>query len=510
MSPSPRDHFAADHLKDDLRRRSVRGVAVMFSAHAGRIIIGIASAAVLARLLDPADFGLIAMVTAVTALFDRVRTFGLGAATVQRSEINQDQVSTLFWLNTFLGLAMTIACAALAPAIAWFYEEPELVPIAIWLAASFVVTGVAVQHTAILRRQMRYRALALTELLSEFVGATAGIIAALPPFELGYWSLVVLNLTALVTRSITTMAVSRWIPSWRAMFLHKSRKHEGVGHMITFGSQVSMSAVIQQFIQRLDRILIGKFMGADSLGYYTRSYFLLIIPVQRLHASLRSVVVPALSRIQDDPGRYRYFYRQATQLVAVLGVPSAVFAYASARPIVLTMLGPKWEDSIVLLQALSPAALIALLAPITMWIFFSLGRGRRLVNWVVFESIFIAIGFAIGLKWGALGVALSLSIVRFVLWPASIMYCIRETPVRAIDITAVLWRPFTASIVAGVATALCDYFWIADATTAPIALICNMAIFGILYLGVLAALPHGAATLREMLSLSRELRGEKV
>ncbi len=148
--------FDTEYLKADLKGRSVRGGAVTMAAQGIKFFLQIGSTVVLARLLTPEDFGLIAMVTAVTGFVMMFKDMGLSMATVQRAEIDHAQISTLFWINVVLSLAFMLLTATLAPAIAWFYSEPRLTWITLALAGAFIFSGFTVQHQALLRRQMNF------------------------------------------------------------------------------------------------------------------------------------------------------------------------------------------------------------------------------------------------------------------------------------------------------------------------------------------------------------------
>ncbi len=490
------DHFSADHLTEDLRGRSVRGAAIMFSANAGRIFIGIASAAALGRLLDPEDFGLVAMIAAITALFDRVRTVGLGAPTVQRASINHQQVSNLFWINAVFGLLMTIAFAALAPALHWFYDDGRVVSITLALSLSFFVTGLTVQHGALLRRQMRFRSIGIVDLLSEVIAVAAAIAAAIAGAE--YWSLVVLNLTTLVVRLVGTVVACRWLPAL-------PRRGAGIRSMLIFGGQITTSAFVQSIVDRLDRILIGKFVDSTALGYYTRAFFVLIIPINRFHGALRSITVPSLSRIQDDPGRYRFFFRQAAQLTSILLLPAVALSFVAAESLALTLLGPKWGGSVPIIRAFAPGALVAAFGPVLSWVYFSLGRGDRLMRWTIFESIVTVCAILFGLQWGAIGVAVGYSAARVVLWPASVSYCFSGTFVRWRDLGTVMWRPAVATFIAAVGTFLALLKW-GDNWHPATQLVGALALFSCLYGVSTIALPGGVAMIREMFHLRSEFQ----
>src|SRR5690606_19203223 len=166
-------YFDTEHLTKHLRRRTMRGGAITVSSQGVKFALRLGSTAVLARLLTPADFGLIAMVTVVTGFVEMFKDAGLSMATIQRERITHAQVSTLFWINVALSALIMLLIAALAPAIAWFYGEPRLLPITLALSGTMIFGGLAVQHQALLRRQMQFGRLATIEITSMAAGIAA-------------------------------------------------------------------------------------------------------------------------------------------------------------------------------------------------------------------------------------------------------------------------------------------------------------------------------------------------
>lgn len=148
------------------------------------------STVVLARLLLPADFGLVAMVTAITGLGQAFSDLGLSEATIQRQEISHHQVSTLFWINVAIGMTLTLATIALAPVMAWFYRDPRLKGITFLVSLTFLIGGLRVQHDALIRRQMRFVALAIRDVAAYAVAVPVAIIMAWR--GAGYWAIVAL------------------------------------------------------------------------------------------------------------------------------------------------------------------------------------------------------------------------------------------------------------------------------------------------------------------------------
>src|SRR5438445_2246586 len=160
----PDHHFRTDHLRADLGTRSARGGVVTLAAQVCKFVLSTLSAIVLARLLTPQDYGLIGMVAIIVGFLGMFQYLGLSTATVKWSELNHEQVSTLFWMNVGLSAAIMLLTIAAAPLAAWFYKEPRLVGITIGYSIAVLVTGLAIQHEAILIRQMRFAITAAIEI----------------------------------------------------------------------------------------------------------------------------------------------------------------------------------------------------------------------------------------------------------------------------------------------------------------------------------------------------------
>src|SRR6184192_829674 len=203
-------HFATDHLLTNLRQRTISSGVVTAAAQGVQFVLNLAYIMVLARILVPQEFGLVAMVTTVTGFLHIFQDAGLSTATVQRQDITHAQVSNLFWVNVVVGGVTTLLVAASAPAVAWFYREPRLVGITLVLSITFVLASSAVQHIALLNRQMRFKVIAVIDILSMLAGYLTGIGMALSKY--GYWALVGATVTQVAIKLILTWSISRWWP----------------------------------------------------------------------------------------------------------------------------------------------------------------------------------------------------------------------------------------------------------------------------------------------------------
>src|SRR6266480_3637713 len=201
------EHFKTDHLLRNLKGHTISSGAVTVSAQGAKFLLNLASTMILARLLLPRDFGLVAMVITVTGFLRVFKDAGLSIATVQRERITHAQVSNLFWINIAVSTASTLFLAASAPVIASFYHNRRLINITLFLSIVFIISGSTIQHQALLKRQMRFKALALIEVGSMTIGVLVGVAMAVMGYR--YWSLVGLNLARETAGVMLTWSVSR-------------------------------------------------------------------------------------------------------------------------------------------------------------------------------------------------------------------------------------------------------------------------------------------------------------
>jgi O-antigen/teichoic acid export membrane protein len=490
-------HFCTDHLQADLKGRSIRGGAVTLAGQGCRFALQTGTIVVLARLLTPGDFGLIAMVTAITGFIASFKDAGLSMATVQRDKIDHDQISTLFWVNVALSTAMMILIAALAPAIAWLYGEPRLVWLTLGLAGSFIFAGLAVQHQALLRRQLRFRALVVIDLASRAIGITAAIVAA--AWGAGCWALV-----AMAAVTALANAAGVWIAcDWRPGL---PRRGCGVRSMLAFGGNLTVSHVVNNGARNLDNVLIGSVWGASLLGAYSKAYQLLLLPFQQFAAPITAVALPVLSRLQAEPERFRRYFRGGIMLMTALGMPLVAFAFVTAHDLTLLVLGDQWAAAAPIFMALAPAAFVETFNSANGWAFIPMARTDRYLRCVVASSVVIMAAFAIGLPWGAIGVACAYSAARVGLRLPQAIYAFHGTPLTLGDLGAALWRPAAASLLAAAV------LWAATQSGAwPVSSAARIGaalpVYAVAYGLLLVLLPGGRGCLAQVATIRDTLLG---
>jgi O-antigen/teichoic acid export membrane protein len=410
--------FSTDHLQADLKSRSVRGGLLTITSQGAQFILQSVATIVLAHMLTPADFGLVAMVTAITGLGQAFADLGLSEATIQHPEINHDQVSKLFWVNVGIGLTLTAIAACLAPFLAWFYHEPRLKAITLVVSLTFVIGGLRVQHDALLRRNMRFLALAARDVISYAVAVPAAIFLAWR--GAGYWAIVALPLLLNFTGMTFSWVFAGWMPGL-------PKRSAGIRSLVVFGGNVAASYLTFNFTRSADSILIGWHWGAGPLGLYSRAMNLLLLPVRQLGTPARSVAVPAFSRLQDDPERLARFYLRTANVIMWITAPIFGFLYVVASPVIILALGKQWHAAGPVFQILAIFALGQLLYESLIWLFISRGQSRRLLQLALIMCPITVCGYAIGLPFGIKGVALSGTLVMLVTFPWVLSYGFRGT-----------------------------------------------------------------------------------
>lgn len=422
----------------NLKERSVRSGAITLSEQLVGHGLQVISVMILARLLTPEDYGIVAMVTAITGFVSLFRELGLSSATVQSYEITRDQISSLFWINAGLGSLITLLIAASGPLMALFYRKPQLTWVAVGISFTSLFSSLGTQHAALLNRQMRFGKMAVIRVSAIFAGFVAAVVVALCGGT--YW--------ALVANSVTT---SLWATGgfWIASGFRPGppRLRTGVRRMVRFGANVAGFDIVNYFHRNMDNILIGRFWGPVQLGLYSKAYALLMLPMSNLRFPLGRVAFPVLSRLQNDPLKFRSYFLKYCSLLAFVTMPVVAVLYACSANAIRLILGPRWIGATELFSILALVSFIQPVASLRSTVLTSLGRGGRLFKWGLYNAIATVASFFCGIAWGAKGVAIAYCIATYAILHPTLVYAFRDTPVRPADFYRSLARPAFSSLV---------------------------------------------------------------
>jgi PST family polysaccharide transporter len=374
-------------------QQTIRGIAWVSAAKIVAQIIGTGVSIALARILAPSDFGLVAMIYAFTGFVAIFGELGLGAALVQRDDLTEEQLSSVFWINILAGAALGGIVAAGAPFLARFYDEPRLLRLTLVMAINFVIAPLNMVHNALLARSMRFSAVVAVETAAMITSAILVVVLALLGF--GVWSLVAQGLCSTVVATCGIWTVSKWRPT-------RVLKWSAVRDLIRFSANLLGFSVINYWARKSDDLLVGKVMGAAKLGIYDRAYSTMMLPLNEVAGVLGKVMFPALSKMQSDKERVKAYYLRALSMIALLTFPMMLVLSVLADPIILVLYGPKWAPVSSVLKILCVVGMFQSIGTTVGWLYQSQGRTDVMFRWGAVASLLIIASLATGVYIGTL------------------------------------------------------------------------------------------------------------
>ena len=406
-----------------------------------RFGISVASTVILARLLVPADFGLLATVAPIIGFVDLLRDAGFSQALVQREEVTLEQSHGLFWMTMALTALLGLLLVLASPSISAFFHEPRLKAI-LWVSAlSMQLSSFSSQPWAFLNRHLRFNTIAVIDAIQGTVGLLVSAVCAMLTHS--YWAIVVGGLSTTVSGSILAVWFSRWTPG-------RPRFDADVIQMARFGAGVSFSNVFNFLSRNSDNLLIARADGPVPLGLYDRGYKLMLLPLTQMTWPVSRVLVPVLSRLQRSPEEYRSLYMMTITVMMTAAQPGLIAATVLATPLIATLLGDRWSGVAPIFVWLGAAGVEQVVTSSAGWLYLSQGRARDYATSGLVGSASTIGSFLIGLPWGPVGVAAAYAISDYLVrLPFAWWFVGRRGPVTHRDLAACL----TPHVVAGVLSA---------------------------------------------------------
>jgi PST family polysaccharide transporter len=352
---------------------------------------------VLARLLAPQDFGLMAMALVVTGFIEIFKDMGTVAAIVQRIDVDDYLLSSLFYLNLIFGVFCSGAIVFLSGPLAKFYGDPRLVNILLVLSLNFFITSASLVKKALLQRNMMFDKVAIVELVSIVVQGAGAIVLAY--FGWGVWALVAGAVSSSLVSTLLFWLSISWTPKIYC-------KWKDIQSVLYFSLNLSGAQTLAYFMTNIDKLIIGKYLGASPLGYYDLARRLLSLPGATMSDVLGRVLFPSFSKIQNDNKQLREKYLRACGAIAIITFPLLCGVWVLAKPFILVVYGLKWEPVVPLIQILTPVAIMMSLAvSLGPMIYLTKGRTDLLFKWHIVVGVVSTLGYIAGLRWGMIGVA---------------------------------------------------------------------------------------------------------
>ncbi|MBW3141625.1 MOP flippase family protein [Ferrimonas balearica] len=351
-----------------LLRKTVHAVSWTLGGRQLQQLATLFITAVLAKLLTPEDFGLMGMVTVLSGMAMILSDTGFSAAVIQRNNLTQVHYSTLFWVN--LGIGLTVSCLFFfaAPLIAAFYQRPELTLISQILSVSFTLSALSTIPQALMRRAMRFKRLTIIDTVVHLSTGTAVVVMALNGY--GIWALVAQPLIQQTFKAVMMW----WHCPWRPSLVLSVPALKDV---FNFSANILGLHYLQYFMNNLDYLLVGRFLGAEALGYYTLAYKLMFVPIRNICQEIVKVLFPALSRLQDDPKALLDGIGKALRSTCYIVFPMLMGMFMVADIFIETIFGEQWAPTIEVLQVLCLVGLVQAVITVLSVVFRATGQPQR-------------------------------------------------------------------------------------------------------------------------------------
>jgi O-antigen/teichoic acid export membrane protein len=433
---------------------------------------------ILARLLVPEDFGLMAMITVIIGIAETFSDGGMNSAIIHRQDVTREQLTSLYWLNLAAGFVVFALVWALTPLVVALYHEPRLADLMFWAALLFLITPIGQQFRILLQKQLRFRRLAQVEVSAAVVGTVVAVWFALAGH--GVFSLIWGQLATTLTTSMMCAKLE-----WKTCGPRLHFRLNDLRGFVGFGLYQIGSRTMNKLSANVDYLIIGRFLGAEALGFYMLAYRLVVTPLLKFNPMLTQVAFPVFARKQSDHAALRHGYLEMIRMVAFVTFPILVGVGATAPLLVPVVFGAKWLPAVPLIQILVALGILKtltnpigslLLAKGRPDIGFKASLGALVINVCVFWNV---------VEYGAQAVALAYTLLTTAYFAGGLKMILHPLiGLRPVEYLAVLLRPMAVSVGMGV-TVLGAYLALHHLWGSNTALLGMLAVLGIMVYGSL-------------------------
>jgi PST family polysaccharide transporter len=400
----------------EIRQKAVKGVVWSVIQHWGSQTISFVVFSLLARLLKPEEFGLVALASVFIALMEIFLDQGLSQAIVQRHQLEPEHLDSAFWANLTVGILLTTFGITFAKPIAILFDHPQLAPILQWLSLGFLFNSFSCVQQAIFHRQLAFKFVAARSLFATLGAGAIGIAMAISGF--GVWSLVGQKLTGAFVGAVVLWGASDWRPKFRVSLKH-------FRELFAFGINAIGLNAVNFFNRRADDFLIGYFLGPVALGYYTIAYRVLLVMTQLLITVTNQVALPTFSKLQAEPERLQRAFYTVTQLTSLVAFPTFIGMAVLAPEVVQVLFGSQWQLSIPIMQVLAFVGILHSMFNFNCTVMMAKGKPAWRLGVNCLTAVVNVIGFVLVTRWGVVAVALAYVVGSYLTFPVSI-YVVRK------------------------------------------------------------------------------------
>ena len=489
-----------------LRRSAVRGAGAAITGSGANFALQIGSVVILARLLTPADFGIVTMVTTFSLL---LRSFGLAGFTefiMQREELTDSLASNLFWINVGIGTVLTLAFAGSGSLLAHFFHNSAVVDVTHGMSLTIVIGCLGYVHKGLLQRAMQFRTTAIIGFIGQVLQYAVSISLGLAGWH--YWALVWGSVMQTAAVAFGALLVCRWIPKLPS-------RASGTASGFKFGMNVYSHFAFSYLTRNTDNILVGWRFGDQAVGFYKKAYDLFVLPETQLLSPLSAVVVSTLSRVSGDREQFQRYFLRTVSVLALLGMGIGADFALVGSDFIRFLFGPGWDQAGRIFALFGPGIGVMLLYNTHGWIHLSIGRPERYLRWGLLEFACTFSLFLLTLRWGPSGVAFAWTASYFLLMFPGLWYAGKPIGLGIGPMLAAVWKFFVASALAAIATLLIfrtmPYFAAASGGRGALVRMVSISLlFFCFYLGAVIALHAGPKPINDTAVLIRDFLPERL
>ena len=394
----------------NLKQKAFTGLIWSIIQNSGTQVFSLIIFLLLARLLTPETFGLIALANVFLAFVKIFLDQGFAKALIQRENIEPEHLDAAFWSQVGCGILLTTITFLSAGLVSEAFDQPKLIPVLQSLSLIFVFNSVIQVHNALLNRKFAFKISAMRSLLSTIISGVVGIVMAFAGY--GVWSLVALNLTAVIVSVFVLWGTVDWRPHLRFSVKHFKE-------LYSFGVYLLASKFIKFFEKRTDNLLIGYFLGEVALGYYAIAYRILEVMTDLLVKTVDKVALPTFSRLQTEPESFRQLFYKVTQFTSLIAFPTYFGVIIFAPELIVTLFGDKWIPATEAMQILSLEGILLAVTRFHNSVLMSMGKPSWIVRIHILNAVINSIACLIAVRWGITAVALAYVISSYLVFPVS-------------------------------------------------------------------------------------------
>lgn len=384
-------------MSESIRDKSISGFIWLFIDKAGASVINLVVTVLLARLLTPEDFGLVAMVMVFFEISSAFINSGFSFALIRQKSISDEDKSTTFIFNLVVACILYAILFLSAPAIANFFGEVILIWIVRIMGLNLIINSLGIIQQAVLTHKIDFKTQTRIRIVAVSISSAIAIGMAFSGF--GVWSLVA---KLMLMEGLTSLLL--WIYHPWKILLKFSR--QSFKRLFGFGSNLLAEAIIHKVFQNILQVIIGRFFTASTLGYYSQANYLTNVPANNFQQIIQKVTYPVLSKLQDDKMKLKRGYREIMLLSSFIIIPIMVIIGVMANPIIVSFLGEKWEPSTPFLQLLCLGGITYHFNSINLDLLLVLGRADLCLRVEIVKKVITAIAIIIGIQFGIYGLVL--------------------------------------------------------------------------------------------------------